>query len=99
MRRLLRLTILSLALAGPLWLPAMVKADGEEPFAITVTSVVDGATLNVVMADGANQPLRLIGIQPLENSSPGFTPPCFGPEATARLGELAAGHEAALEFD
>jgi micrococcal nuclease len=54
-----------------------------------VTSVVDGDTLKVRLADGARTTVRLIGIDTPETKKPGTPVQCGGRDATARMKQLA----------
>ena len=54
-----------------------------------VTSVVDGDTLKVRLADGAAATVRLIGIDTPETKKPGTPVQCGGRAATARMKGLA----------
>jgi micrococcal nuclease len=58
----------------------------------SVLSITDGDTLRVLI-DGANEPLRLIGINAPEGGE------CMAPEAALRLGELMKGGPIRLEPD
>lgn len=53
-----------------------------------VQRVVDGDTVDVVVAGGHRERVRLIGIDTPESVVPGVDPECFGPEASQRLGQL-----------
>src|SRR5215204_1436277 len=97
MQRLVLSIILTIALAGDLSREAQSQA--EDIVAVSIVSVIDGFTVHVMMSDGSDQVLRLSGINAPENPAPGLPPPCFAPESTARLAELAAGHDGTLEFD
>ncbi len=65
----------------------------------TVTKVVDGDTLKVTL-NGAEETLRLIGINTPEVTSGVTKEQCFGPEASAFMKSLLpAGTEVQLESD
>lgn len=82
------------ALAAP---PDGIPA-GAEP--ATVQKIVDGDTIDVVLEDGTEATVRLIGIDTPETKYPGRPVACYGPEAadyTAKL--LKIGREIWLERD
>ncbi len=54
-----------------------------------VTSVIDGDTLKVKLADGTKTTVRLIGIDTPETKKPGTPVQCGGRDATARMKRLA----------
>jgi micrococcal nuclease len=56
----------------------------------SVVGVVDGDTLRVKLEGGAVEVVRLRGLDAPESRHPTRPVGCFGPEATARLGVLAA---------
>jgi len=62
--------------------------DARTGAAAVVTHVVDGDTLDVRLAGGRQERVRLIGIDTPETKKPGSPIECFGPEASARLAEL-----------
>lgn len=65
----------------------------------TVVRVVDGDTLIVEM-DGSEERVRLIGVDTPETVHPTMPVECFGPEASARLEEMAPpGSSLRLERD
>jgi endonuclease YncB( thermonuclease family) len=43
-----------------------------EPGTATVASITDGDTIRVILADGSNEPVRLIGIDAPESNEPGY---------------------------
>jgi micrococcal nuclease len=61
--------------------------DGGLPGRATVARVIDGDTV-VLAVGGAEEPARLIGIDTPESVAPGRPVECYGPEASARLGDL-----------
>ena len=61
--------------------------------AAIVASVTDGDTIRVVLADGSNEPVRLIGIDAPEPNDP------LGPEARALLHSLVSGQSVRLVPD
>ncbi len=63
-----------------------------------VVSVVDGDTVKVRMG-GSVESVRLIGIDAPETATSGRPAQCFGPESSAKAGELLAGTAVRLEFD
>ena len=69
------------------------------PGVVTVVTVVDGDTVEVAI-DGRTERVRLIGIDTPETVHPTEPVECFGPEASARLGDLLpAGTEVDLVGD
>lgn len=75
------------------------RTGGGPEGAATVVRVVDGDTL-VVDLGGAEESIRLIGIDTPETVAPNRPVECFGPEASERLGALTpAGTEVRLERD
>lgn len=81
-------------LAAP---PAGIPA-GAEPAA--VVAIIDGDTIDVRLADGADATVRLIGIDTPETKYPGRPVACFGPEAAAHTAKLIKpGREVWLERD
>jgi endonuclease YncB( thermonuclease family) len=54
-----------------------------------VTSVIDGDTLKVRLANGTRTTVRLIGIDTPETKKPGTPVQCGGRDATARMKQLA----------
>lgn len=54
-----------------------------------VSSVIDGDTLKVKLADGTKTTVRLIGIDTPETKKPGTSVQCGGRDATARMKRLA----------
>jgi micrococcal nuclease len=58
-----------------------------------VASITDGDTIRVLLADGTNEPVRLIGIDAPEPEEP------FGPEAAELLASLVAGQTVRLVPD
>lgn len=71
--------------AAPAAAPAL---DARTGAAGVVTHLVDGDTLDVRLAGGSVERVRLIGIDTPETKKPDTPIECFGPEASARLGEL-----------
>jgi endonuclease YncB( thermonuclease family) len=71
----------------------VAAAQAQERYAATVTSVVDGDTLNAQMAEGPALEVQLIGIDAPE---PGD---CGGDEATGHLEQLALGRKVTLVSD
>jgi endonuclease YncB( thermonuclease family) len=70
----------------PLGPPTRGRQDGA-PGRATVARVIDGDTV-VLAIGGAEEPARLIGIDTPESVAPGRPVECYGPEASARLGDL-----------
>jgi len=75
--------------------PSPAPAPAPEPAAkvvnaqARVTSVIDGDTLKVRLADGVKTTVRLIGIDTPETKKPGTPVQCGGRDATARMKKLA----------
>ncbi len=67
--------------------------------AVTVTSVVDGDTLKVLLPNGARTTVRVIGIDTPETKKPRVPVECGGREATALMTSLASGKAASLISD
>lgn len=65
---------------------------------LPVQRVVDGDTV-IVLRDGAEERVRLLGIDTPESVQPDSPVECFGPEASARTGELLSGRSVWLESD
>jgi micrococcal nuclease len=65
---------------------------------LPVQRVVDGDTV-IVLRDGAEERVRLLGIDTPESVQPDSPVECFGPEASARSGELLSGRSIWLEGD
>ena len=97
-RRLLRgrnlVVLAALLLVAAVALRSWGGAAGNYP----VVSVVDGDTVNVRMG-GSVESVRLIGIDAPEPATSGRPAQCFGPDASAKAGELLAGRAVRLEFD
>lgn len=53
-----------------------------------VVRIVDGDTIEVLLEDGTEATIRLIGIDTPETKYPGRPIACFGPEASARTAKL-----------
>ncbi len=67
--------------------------------AVTVTSVVDGDTVKVLLPNGARTTVRVIGIDTPETKKPRVPVECGGREATALMTSLASGKAASLISD
>jgi len=83
---------LALLLVGAARLRNGAGASTAAPSAVvagagTVVHVIDGDTI-VVDIEGVEEHVRLIGIDTPETKKPDHPVECFGPEASARLGEL-----------
>jgi len=63
-----------------------------------VTKVIDGDTIHIDM-NGADEKVRLIGINTPETVDPRVPVQCFGKEAGERMKELADGKIVRLEYD
>jgi micrococcal nuclease len=85
---------LLLALAAP----TLAAAQAAQSPA-TVNRVVDGDTVDVQLADGTTERLRLIGIDTPEVLDPRKPVQCFGREASAHAHELLDGQAVGIEPD
>jgi len=65
---------------------------------VTVTKVVDGDTVDVLI-NGKTERVRLLGINTPETVDPRKTVECFGKEASAKTKELLNGKDVKLESD
>ncbi|MEX1207436.1 MAG: lamin tail domain-containing protein [Acidimicrobiia bacterium] len=83
--RVFRLAVVLAFAAGVLFIapPGGAKSSGWKSHSGTVVAVIDGDTLDVLFADGVVRPVRLYGIDTHEWNE------CMGPEATARMRQLA----------
>ncbi len=61
---------------------------GDDASIASIASITDGDTVRVVMPSGANEPVRLIGIDTPELRDPRRGVECFAAEATAELTAL-----------
>lgn len=70
--------------------PAVVTVPGTSVrgVAATVAHVVDGDTVDLVVAGGGTERARLLGIDTPETVKPDAPVECFGPEASARTKAL-----------
>ena len=74
-------------------------APSTPPGTVTVTRVVDGDTIDIEVA-GQTERVRLIGIDTPEAVRPDAPVECYGPEASAFLGEyLPSGTQVSLARD
>jgi micrococcal nuclease len=100
------------ALRAPLFIAAVLIAinlsrcgsDGDRmepagPVTARVTSVVDGDTIHVKLADGGEETVRYIGIDTPETVKPGTPVQCGGPEAHEANDRLVYGRTVTLRFD
>ena len=85
------------AAASTTTLAVGVVPDGVDA---VVTSITDGDTIRVRTADGADEPVRLIGIDTPETRDPRRPVECFGREASAQMAALLpVGTRVRLERD
>ncbi|MHB1139826.1 MAG: thermonuclease family protein, partial [Microthrixaceae bacterium] len=103
-RRRARSAVAALLLGAALVAAACTGTIGSADDAVEanaeVVRIVDGDTVLVALGDGAEERVRLIGIDTPESVKPGTPVMCFGKEATAHLGELIpAGTAVRLERD
>lgn len=89
-RRFAGLVIALLLLFGPFVASAESPPKGipESAEQATVVSVSDGDTIHVQLADGTEEPLRLIGIDSPETEHPTKPDGCFGAESRDHLTTL-----------
>lgn len=78
--------------------PTVEDQDTDRTEMYTVTHVVDGDTIDVLI-NGKEERLRLIGIDTPETVHPNKPVECYGPEASAKMKELVLGKEIILEDD
>jgi micrococcal nuclease len=78
-------------------LPAAALDPGEQ--LATVEGVVDGDTVDVRLADGRAERIRLIGIDAPETVDPSKLVQCFSTEASARAHELLDGKQVSVFAD
>jgi micrococcal nuclease len=79
---------------------AAVAADIPDGVDATVTSVTDGDTVRVRLASGADERVRLTGIDTPETKDPRTVVECFGKEASAQTAALLpVGTKVRLEAD
>lgn len=91
---ILSLAFASAAFAAP---PEGIPADSTPA---EVVEIVDGDTIVVLLENGAEATVRLIGIDTPETKYPGREVACFGPEASAYTERLVKpGREVWLERD
>jgi endonuclease YncB( thermonuclease family) len=93
MRRGLRLSLAALAVALVATAAAGASTDGRFTLTGTVTRVVDGDTLDVTLANGKRERIRLLGIDTPERGA------CFAGSATARARALALSKRVVLKGD
>jgi endonuclease YncB( thermonuclease family) len=93
MRRGLRLTSATLVLALVAVAAAVAAPEGRFTFAGNVSNVVDGDTLDVVLANGRRERVRLIGIDTPERRD------CYSAKAASRARSLAHGKRVVLKGD
>jgi endonuclease YncB( thermonuclease family) len=93
MRRGLRLSLIVLAVALVAAAAASAAPDGRFTLAGNVSNVVDGDTLDVVLADGKRERVRLIGIDTPERGA------CYSAKAASRARALAQGKRIVLKGD
>ncbi len=79
---------------------ADIPGTGEQGRRATVTHVVDGDTVELEFGSGSAERARILGIDTPETVHPNRPVECFGPEASARAGELIPpGTEVAVQRD
>ncbi len=74
-------------------------AEPQGPLTARVTSVVDGDTIDVRLADGDEETVRYIGIDTPETVKPGTPVQCGGPRAHEVNDRLVYGKTVTLRFD
>ncbi len=75
------------------------SAEPSGPLTARVTHVVDGDTIDVVLADGDEDTVRYIGIDTPETVKPGTPVQCGGPHAHEVNDRLVYGKTVTLRFD
>jgi len=81
------------------WRLGLARAgDGPDGPAVRVTSVIDGDTIEVVLA-GRPDRVRLLGVDTPETVDPHRPVGCYGPEASAFTKQHLAGRTVRLRFD
>jgi endonuclease YncB( thermonuclease family) len=92
-------TLILLALLLVASAPPLVRTAVAEPAPATIVRVVDGDTIDVQVAVGHTERLRLIGIDTPETVDPRKPVQCFGREASAHAHELLDGQTVTLDGD
>jgi micrococcal nuclease len=93
MRRGLRLSLAVLTVALVAAAAALAAPDGRFTQTGTVSNVIDGDTLDVVLASGKRERVRLIGIDTPERGA------CYSATATSRARALAQAKRVVLKGD
>jgi micrococcal nuclease len=75
------------------------SAESSGPVTARVTSVVDGDTIHVRLADGDDETVRYIGVDTPETVKPGTPVQCGGPRAHEVNDRLVYGKTVTLRFD
>jgi endonuclease YncB( thermonuclease family) len=93
MRRGLRLSLAVLTVALVSAAAALAAPDGRFTQAGTVSNVIDGDTLDVMLSSGKRERVRLIGIDAPERGD------CYAAQASSRARALAQGKRVVLKGD
>ena len=103
--RSVRAAFFAVAVASCVPLTGAQVTDGPQPDApagarilVTVVEVTDGDTIRVDL-EGAETPVRLIGIDTPEKDGPFTDEECFGEQASLYTTDALEGREVELEFD
>lgn len=94
-RILLAVAVLAVAVAGML---RATNGGGTPPATGTVERVVDGDTV-IVRSGGAEERVRLLGIDTPETVDPDRPVGCYGPQASAYTKHLLTGRSVSLVYD
>jgi micrococcal nuclease len=86
-------------LALSLWAIAASSAYGQTATPATVVRVIDGDTVEALLADGRQLSVRLIGIDTPETRRPGVPVECGGEQATEAMKRLVEGQQVSLVSD
>ena len=79
--------------------PEGAEEEGPDEVTAVVTDVVDGDTIEVLLADGAEEDVRYIGIDTPESVKPGEPVQCGALRASDANERLVAGRRVRLQFD
>lgn len=80
-------------------LPPVAAQEGGAVGEALVVGIQSGNTIDVQLADGSTQRVRMIGVNAPRIDAPGIGDECYGPEAAAFLANRVAGQMVRLEQD